>query len=135
MLRAGDAAVHASTPRALVQLQRHALDALSAGVILKLKAKLSAHAQHGGVFSQHLPVHARQPDDAGVLDQALHQQPAETMALERGAHDDGEFSAAAIRIEMQPHHAEHLASGLIERDERHRAFVVEMGEFVDTLFG
>ena len=72
-------------------------------------------------------------DHPRVFDHALHQQPAEAAALERRAHDHGIFAALAVGIEMQAHHAEHLAVRFIDRDEGHRALVIEMREFGDAL--
>ena len=59
-----------------------------------MEAELCAHVQHRGVLGEHLPVHAFQPDRTGVFDHALHQEPAEAVALERRAHDHGVFAAA-----------------------------------------
>ena len=68
-------------------------------------------------------------DHARVLDDALHQQPAKPVPLERGAHDHGELAAFAILVEMQAHDAEHLSGSLLaDGDERHGAFVVELGQ-------
>ena len=61
----------------------------------------------------------------------LHHQPAEPVALEPRAHNDGEFADLVARIVVQPHHAEHAAGRFLDRNRGHRMIGIVMDELVD----
>ena len=57
------------------------------------ESELSAHRQHRGVFGQHLALDHLEVLGAGIFDDHLHEQVAETAPFEIGAHEDGVFAA------------------------------------------
>ena len=73
------------------------------------RSRVPAHLQHAGIVGQNGAVKLLQPLGFGVGDQMLHQLPAETPALEVGAHEDGEFALACSpgRRSCAPRRAEH----------------------------
>ena len=67
----------------------------------------------------------------GVGDHVLHQQPSEPVSLQRRAQQDGELGAAATRIVVQAHHAEHASAALLDGNKCHGIGRVVMDELVD----
>ena len=91
-----------------------------------VKAELRTHLQHGRVLGQHIAVHAPQSFFSGVVDDAMHQQPAQPVPLEARAYQDGEFRRLLVELIAQAHEPEHLARAFVERDESHLVRVVEV---------
>ncbi len=82
----------------------------------------------GLVFVQHLAFDGTQALGAGIGDDQLHQLPAQAVALEIGADQDGVFAGRRVRFVMQARDAEHRARCLIEGDEGHGLGVVDLDE-------
>ena len=74
-----------------------------------LEAEFTTHLQHRGVLAQHLAFDRADAFSACIVDDRLHQQPAEAVALEVRADEDGVFAAFVGGVRMQTHHAEHFA--------------------------
>src|SRR5690606_3073533 len=71
----------------LLQSQDDPADARVLQVKLHAEPELAAHAEHGGVVGEHRAVKLLKPLGPGVVDQDLHQPPAQATALEVGAHE------------------------------------------------
>src|SRR4029077_17533441 len=113
------------------EFEHHALHA--GPHVVRMKTKLGGHSQHTGVFGQHVAIHAPQPFFPGVVDDALHEQPAEPVALESRANQDREFRGLLVELVLQPHQAEHATGALVEREESHFVPVVEMRKLLQLL--
>ena len=64
----------------------------------------------------------------GIVDEVVHQRPAEPGPLQIAAHDHGIFGAHIVWVGLEPRHAEQLALIVAERDEGHGAAIVDLRE-------
>src|SRR5215471_8690024 len=78
----------------------HAASIWIAGIGRNGEPKLPAHRQHRGVFAQHLALDDLEALRAGIVDDHLHEQVAETAPLEVGAHENGVLAALVVRIRV-----------------------------------
>jgi len=63
-----------------------------------IEAELSAHGEHRGVFTQYLSFDSLEAFGAGIFDDHLHEQVAETVPFHFGADKDGVFAAVVVRV-------------------------------------
>ncbi len=95
------------------------------------KAKLAAHVQHRDVFAQDLAANRAQAFGVRIFDHQLHQEPAEPVALQVGADEDGVFAVVEIGVGVDAHDAEHFATRLVDGDESHGAGIIDLGKARD----
>src|SRR6202048_2922952 len=103
------------------------------GIGLDLKSQFPAHFQHHRIFLENLAGYLLQALEFGVLDDQLHQGPAQASALEIRSEQDRVLAGLMNRVGVEPDHAEHLATGFIDGDKRHRAQIIELRQFRDEL--
>src|SRR5512145_149155 len=95
------------------------------------KTEFLAHGDHHAVLAQHLAGDRPQLFRVGVFDHELHENPAETMALEIGANEDGELTVLMVGIHMQVYRTQHFSASRVNRDECYGTTVVELREAGD----
>src|SRR5262245_40366345 len=101
--------------------------------VLLGEPEFGAHLQHSRVFDQHIAIHAPQTLFFGVVDDALHQEPAKPVTFEPRADQDRKFRGFFVELLLQAHEPEHASCGFVKRDESHFVLIVEMAEFIDLL--
>ena len=82
----------------MLDRQCHRFDTGIVRVVGNMKAKLGAHGEHLGVLRQHLAPHHFEILMLGEFKHALHQEPADSMALEPRAHQNGKFGEPANSV-------------------------------------
>src|SRR5258707_8260346 len=105
------------------------------GIRLHFETEAPAHFQHHHILLKDIPRDSFEPFGLRVFDDQLHQRPAQPPALEIGSEQDRVFTALVDRIRVDLDQANHLVGGFIERDESHRAGVVELGQPRDERVG
>src|ERR1700687_1313498 len=103
------------------------------GISLDLKSQFPAHFQHHRIFLENLAGYLFQAFGLGVLDDQLHQRPAQASALEIGSQQDRVLAGLMNSVGVEPDDAEHLATGFIDCDKGHRARIIELRQFGDEL--
>jgi hypothetical protein len=113
--------------------QSNVVHAAIPSIRLELEAQFPAHFQHHGIFLKNLAGYAANALGFCVLDDQLHQAPAEPPALEIRSQQDRVFAGFAACVGMEPDDAEHLAAGFIDGDKGHRAQTVDICQSSDKL--
>jgi hypothetical protein len=103
------------------------------GIRLDLESQFPAHFQHHGIFLENLAVDATQALGFCVLDDQLHQVPAQAPALEIRSQQDRVFTGLSECVGMEPNDAEQLATGFFDGDKGHRALAIDIGQSRDEL--
>jgi hypothetical protein len=105
------------------------------GVGRRVKAEIAGHLQHARVGRQHIPVQIAQTFCVCILNEVLHQLPANALALQIAPHDNGEFCAPIVRVRSQSHDAQQLLLILGQSDKGHGATIVDLREAGDEFVG
>ena len=100
---------------------------------LDLESQLPAHFQHHGILLENLSGYPFQAFRFGVLDDQLHQGPAQAPALEVGSQQNRVLTGLVGCVGVQSHDAKRLFGGFIDGDKCHRARIVEVDESGDEL--
>src|ERR1700733_1284168 len=97
------------------------------------KSQFPTHLQHDRVFLENLTVNAVQALRFCVLDDQLHQGPAQASALEIRSQQDRVLACLVDFVGMEPDDAECLTTGFIECDKSHRARIIQLRQSGDEL--
>jgi hypothetical protein len=103
------------------------------GIGLDLKSQFPAHFQHHRIFLENLAGYLFQAFGFAVLDDQLHQGPAQASALEIRSQEDRILAGLMNSVGVEPDDAEYLAAGFIDGDKGHRARIIELRQFGDEL--
>jgi hypothetical protein len=117
----------------LFEHKRDVAQAPILGTRLDLEAQFPAHFQHDRIFLENLAVYPAQALGFCVLDNQLHQVPAQAPTLEIGSQQDRVFSGLAECGGMEPDDAENLAADFIDGDKGHRTQAIDIGQSGDKL--
>src|SRR6478735_11854437 len=77
---------------------------------LDAEPEFATHRKHGRILGQNLAAQGFQTFSAGVIDQKLHQGPAEPFPLQVGSDEYRVFGTFVARIRMKPRDTHYLSS-------------------------
>src|SRR6266542_1038444 len=113
---------------ASIQRQCHDADVRHLRIALDAEAELATHRQHHTVVAQNLALDAPQTLAACVANDQLHQLPAEPVALEVGAQENGVFAGLVIGIGVNAYDAEQVSGTFANGREGHGTPVIDVCE-------